>query len=374
MIDLAYQNIMRQKTRTILTALGILIGIAAIVALGSVAEGIDAAVKSGLELTAGKITVMEANVGLFGMGGELTDEDVDVLEGLSGIDRVVPIVYHVGNFEMFQGPEWVAIGLNPDNQDLFIGETIEMDEGRLLDDGDSGVVVLGKTVADNKLLERGDFFTIEEEDFEIVGVIEHTGIADIDTSVLVTFDDLSDLLDSDTYQMIYVIPDDLRDIERVADEIEDASERLDALTSKEMARQAGQIVDQIRVFTFAIGGIAAFVGGLGVMNTMIMAVMERRREIGVMKAIGATNGMVLKQILTESAMISFIGGIGGILLGIIGSILVGSVVGGGQITAVVTPSLALTGLAFALVLGVVGGLYPARKASKVDPVEALRYE
>ncbi len=374
MLDLAFKNIMRQRTRTILTAMGILIGIGAIVALGSIAEGIDTMVQSGLELTAGKITVMEKDAGFFGIMGELTDEDLEVIEGIGGIKEVVPMLFYMENMVMMQGPEWVAVGIDPSKGEYFIGENAEMEDGRMLEEGESGVAVLGYTVANRYNIEVGDFWTIKEDDFEIIGVIEKTDISDIDTSIMVDFDDLMDVTDSDTYQMIYVIPDDVKDTERIADDIEDASERLDAMTTKEMARQAGQIVDQIRMFTFAIGAIAALVGGLGVMNTMIMAVMERRREIGVMKAIGATNRMVLTQILTESAMISLIGGIGGIILGIIGSFFVSSIFGGGQIPAVVTPMLALTGLLFALFLGVVGGFYPAMKASRLDPVEALRYE
>lgn len=374
MFDLAYRNIMRQKSRTILTALGILIGIGAIVALGSVAEGIDAMVQSGLELTAGKITIVEKDAGFFGMMGELTDEDLEVVEGIGGIKDIVPILFYMESMVMMQGPEWTAIGIDPGKGEYFVGENVEMEDGRMLEEGESGVAVLGYTLATRYNVEVSDFWTIKEEDFEIVGVIERTDISDIDSSVMVDFDDLMDVMEVDTYQMIYVIPDDVKDTERIAEDIEDSSERLDAMTSKEMARQAGQMVDQIRMFTFAIGAIAALVGGLGVMNTMIMAVMERRREIGVMKAIGATNRMVLTQILTESAMISFIGGMGGVLLGILGAFVVGGIFGGGQITAIVTPGLAFTGLAFALILGVVGGFYPARKASKVDPVEALRYE
>lgn len=375
MIDLAYKNIMRQKSRTILTAMGILIGIGAIVALGSMAEGIDAAVQQGLELTAGKITVVEKDAGMFVMGGELTDEDLEVIENIGGIKEIVPmLMYMPGRMMGFQGPEWWAIGLDPAKSHYFIGENVEMEQGRMIDEGETGVIIIGKTFSEKYFLESGDFWTIENVDFEIVGVLELTGVSDVDGGVIADFDDLRDVMDTDTYQMIYVIPDDIKDTEIIADNIEDASERLNALTSDELAKQTEELVGQIRIFTFAIGAIAAIVGGLGVMNTMIMSVMERRREIGVMKAIGATNRMVLTQIMTESAMISLIGGVGGILLGIIGSFVVGGIIGGGQITAVVTPALALTGLGFALFLGVVGGFYPAWKASKLDPVVALRYE
>ena len=374
MLDVAFKNIMRQKTRTILTTLGILIGIGAIVALGSIAEGLDAAVQSGLELTAGKITVTEKDAGMFGMFGELNNDDVDVIRGLSGVKEVVPVLVHIENFDMSMSFSWQAIGIEPDKLEYFIGENIKFESGRGIDEGESFVAVVGKTVADTYNLEPGDFFTIKDEDFEIVGVLEQSNIQDIDMGIIVPLEDLQAVTGVDTFQAIYVIPDDVRDAERVADEIEDASDRFDAMTTTEMARMASSIVDQIRIFTFGIGAIAAFVGGLGVMNTMIMSVMERRREIGVMKAIGATNRMVLQQIITESAMISFLGGVGGILLGMLGALILTNVIGGGSITATVTPNLALTGLGFALFLGIVGGFYPARKAAKVDPVEALRYE
>ncbi|NCN39124.1 MAG: FtsX-like permease family protein, partial [Candidatus Aenigmarchaeota archaeon] len=130
---------------------------------------------------------------------------------------------------------------------------------------------------------------------------------------------------------------------------------------------------QIGFFTIGIAGISAVVGGLGVMNTMIMSVMERRREIGVLKAIGATNSYVIRMILIESTIISLIGGLLGLGVGYLGSKAIGAF-SGGQAQGIVTSNLALNSMLFALFLGVVGGLYPARKASQLSPVEALRYE
>ena len=324
MLDLALKNIMRNRTRTILTTLGILIGIGAVVALGSIAEGLNATIQSSLQLTASKITVQQAGAGIFGMGSELTNDDVELLKSLSGIKDVVPIDVFLGPMSGFSGPEYIVVGIEADKMSYFAGENFKLYQGRNMDESDSGVAVVGKAAADKFNIQIGDTWTVKNEDFEVIGILDTTDISDIDSSILVPLQDLQTTLNRDTYYSIYVIPDDVKDTEKIVAEINDASDNLQALSSADLARQAAQIVDQIRFFTFGIGAIAAFVGGLGVMNTMIMAVMERRKEIGVMKAIGATNRMILEQILTESAFISIIGGIGGILLGMGAAVFLGA--------------------------------------------------
>jgi putative ABC transport system permease protein len=367
MLDIALRNIMRQKARTTLTILGIMIGIAAIVALGSVSEGMNSMAQNEMKLIAGKIIVMKGEGEGLGalmasmMGSELEEEDIEIIRDSPGVEKVAPMVYYMESLAIFQGPEWFVIGLEPGDLELFKGESIAMEEGRELEEGDSEVGIAGYDFAEKYDLGVGDYFTVKETSFEIVGIIEKVDVSDVDDGLVVNIEDLKEILDTDNYQMAYVVPEDLTDTEDVAEAIEDAGDGLNAITSTEIARQVSSLIGQISFFVIGIGSIAAFVGGIGVMNTMIMAIIERRREIGVMKAIGASNFMVLKQILVESALMSSLGGALGIGIGFGGSLAL-NVFTGGMITAVVSPALAAGAFLFALALGVFGGLYPLYRA------------
>lgn len=376
MIDLAFKNIRRQKTRSFLTVLGIVIGIAAVVALGSISEGLNQQVSSNLELNAGKIVItQQGSSGAFTgfSGSELTDEQVDEIAAVSGVKEVVPQVYYWETLNPFEGPEWVAIGITPSKAEFFAGESIQVEEGRELDDSDDTAIVIGRNFADRYLLEVGDFFTVKDVDMEIVGVFELSGVPDIDNNFIIPLEALQDLTGVDTFPVVYAIPDDLRETEILAERIEDQNEEFDALTSTDIARQASEIVGQISIFTIGIGAVAALVGGLGIMNTMIMSVLERRREIGVMKAIGATRRQILLHFMTEAFLIAAIGGLIGIVFGVVAAGALGSIIGFFRISYI-SAELLIGGFAFAIILGLVGGFYPSWKAASMDPVEALRYE
>jgi putative ABC transport system permease protein len=377
MIDLAFKNIKRNRTRTIITVVGIMIGVSMIVALGSFAEGINVFFQSTLEFSAGKVTVQQSGAGGFQSGfagSDITDEQIATLEAIDGIKEVVPINFYMeGGGMSFGGPATVVVGMDPDNSDIFIGESIGLYSGREIESDDSGYIMVGKGFAEDRDLVVGDSVLLKDTEYEVLGILELSNNANVDGSAMITMQDMQDLLDSDTYSLLYVVPDDIRETERIADDIEDEDETLAAITDKEFARTAADVVNQIRLVMFGMGSISVVAAGLMIFNTMIMAVLERRKEIGVMKAIGATTWSVLRQIITESMLIGLIGGIVGLGLGTLGAVGLVIITDGG-IPATVTPGLAVSGILFAVILGAGFGAYPAWQASRVDPVNALRYE
>ena len=376
MIEFAFKNITRQKSRTVLTTLGIIVGIAAIVALGSFAEGINTFFQGSLEMTAGKVVVQTAGAGGFSTGftgSDVTQEQVDNILAIDGVQDASPMNIYIQMTGF--SPDLVVAGIDPADGTLFTGKDVTMYKGVGLQEtvGDKDVMIIGRDLAEKKNLDIGDFVKVKNTDFEIVGIMDRINNANVDGSGVVHMEDLQDAMGTTTFQMVYVVPNDIRESEAIADNIMSMDDTLSATTAKDIARQSAQVVGQIRLFTFGMGAIAAVVGGLGVLNTMIMAVMERRKEIGAMKAMGATRTVIMMHIIAESSFMGLVGGIAGLGLGSLGALGL-RLATGGNIPATVTPYLAVVSLAFALVLGIAGGAYPAWRASKLDPVEALRYE
>ena len=375
LIDLAIKNIFRQKTRTALTVIGILIGIGAVVALGSISEGIYTQITEEMQFMAG--TIMVYSKGSSGFmtgfeGSEITVDDVEEFEDFSGVKEAVPFVMRMGEIEIGMGPAMLVIGVDPEDVEFFKSRGTDLEAGREILVGDTYQALIGYTYAEMNGLEVGDPVEVKKNSFEIVGIIESTD-ADIDNSIILPIDTMMDVYNIDNYRALFITPEDVSKVEILSDDLKSSFDDFEFITTSDLVKQMSQIVDMIRFFTIGISSIAAVVGGLGVMNTMIMSVLERRREIGIMKAVGATNRYVLTQILIESVLISLIGGLVGILIGGLGSYSL-RFISGGLATAKVTVNLVAGGLLFAMFLGLVGGLYPAWKAAKLDPIEAIRYE
>jgi putative ABC transport system permease protein len=182
---------------------------------------------------------------------------------------------------------------------------------------------------------------------------------------------MQDLEDDDTISSLKVKIDDVNYVENITSKITDLDDDLRATSALTMVRQLESTLGTIQLAVYGIGAISLIVGVIGVMNTMIMSVMERKREIGIMKAIGATTTNILVQVLQESAILSFLGGAVGLGLGYFANSLVRNF---SSFSPVLTPELIALSLGFSIIMGMGAGLYPAWSASRLDPVQVLKYE
>jgi putative ABC transport system permease protein len=332
-----------------------------------------------LEQTTGLIMVMQKSEG--GLltsyaASRLTENQANELLSFDGIKSGTAIIMQSSYLEESQTlgqPTLFKIGVDPSNIDLYTTEAVKLDEGEKLEAGDVDYINIGSNIAEKLGLEVGDTYEIDGMDLTVKGIFKKFGDSGVDDGVIMPIETAKDVLNRDDYSTVILYPDDIEEADNIAADINDNIKDVNAFTTSQLSEQISQIIDQIGFFTIGIGAISAIVGGLGVMNTMIMSVMERRREIGVLKAIGATNGYVIRMVLVESALISLIGGFFGIGLGFMGSKVL-EIATQGSARGVVTLRLAFYSLAFAVALGVIGGLYPSKRAADLSPIEALRYE
>jgi len=250
-----------------------------------------------------------------------------------------------------------------------------------------GKVVVGSDLVTKLNAHVGGHVEIKEERYEVVGIMAKTLTAP-DNTVMMTMEDARKIVYdemSETQQSavqedgivssfaVYLEPGERPEV--VARRIERELDNVDAMTPNEFERSIKQPLQIFTSIIYAIALISLLVGGLSVINTMTMSVAERTREIGVRKAIGASNGQIMMQFIAESAVIGLIGGIVGLLLGLMVT-SVGNAAGAmsGNALFLVSNRLLLGSLVFAVGLGTVSGLYPAWHAANLNPVEALRYE
>lgn len=418
--QLALNILVHSKLRSWLTILGIVIGIASVVSIVSISQGAQEQMEEQLgslgadvlTITAGMSRAMGAGGGFAG-GGEvvimmdggfggdsssdeeqknLTIKDVLVLKTLDNVDVVMGTVSATGELEYASKSADVSVtGVDVSVWDDITTEEIE--EGRFLTTGDTYSVVLGGNIV-SRTFEDGiplnSKVTIEEKTFKVVGITTSGN------SVYMPIDIARDVLEDvgeDEFDSISVKVEDVDIVDETVALIEEKLMRSRGILNEnkqdfsvsnpaEMQETIQETQQTMSLFLGAIAAISLLVGAIGIANTMFTSVLEKTKEIGILKAIGAQNKDVLLIFLFNSGLIGFVGGVGGVILGIFGSGLISSLAStsttGGMSrmfsSTALSPGLLIGSLAFSVVIGMIAGAIPAYRASRLSPVDALRYE
>ncbi len=386
----AAANMGHAKLRTLLTVLGIVIGVAIIMAILALGAGMRYSINQHLEALGGDKIVVSPAQAMSGRPVEVapfTSSDMKAVSGIPGVKDVLPMFYRPAVAEYRgESADVYVMGVEPRGIDYF-RQFYRLREGRLFRQEETRSAVIGYRIAE-KVFDRkpavGDVIKVNGRSFRIVGVLEEIGSPEDDTTIYIPLEPAQRMYGvQDEVMMIWVVVDNPEKIDLVAERIEDVLERrrggkdFEVYTPRDIAEQVDRMLDIVSFVLAGIASISLVVGGVIIMNTLLTSVMERTREIGVMKAVGASSLQVLRVFLIEAALIGFIGGVLGVGLGVVLAKLIelaGRAYMGSGFVVLVNPELMLFSLGFALLVGVVSGIYPAYRASRLEPVEALRYE
>ena len=399
----ALESLMANKTRAALTILGIVIGVAAVIAMLGVGQGAQNTIT-------GSISGIGSNL-LFVFSGNFQEEVRNVQPLTLGdaeaiadpfqapsVGAVAPVIS--SNLQVSFSGEQTRVevsGVTPEfgpvrNYSLLDGEFIS--EEHIL--GRSSVALIGVEVADKLFGHRdglvGETIRIEGQPFRIIGVLEPKGGSSFgsqDNVVLIPFTTADTRLirrSQDRVDVIYVQAVSTDEVDQAADQISQilrnrhrimlGPDDFTVFTQQDFVATAQTITGVFTIFLGGVAGISLLVGGIGIMNIMLVSVTERTREIGLRKALGARKADILLQFLTESSLLSLLGGVIGILLGWVLSFIVGQIAAANNTP--IDPAIGLEAILlatlFSTAVGLFFGIYPANRAANLEPVEALRHE
>ncbi|WP_191565741.1 ABC transporter permease [Metabacillus idriensis] len=391
-IRMAFSSVLAHKLRSILTMLGIIIGVASVILVVAIGQGGEQMLKSQFTGSSNTIEVfyqpsdeeMQSNPNAY-MESTFTQSDI---EDLGEIQEVSKVVASSSEFMQARFREDTAdVSIYGINQAYIEVNELKIDSGRNLVEGDfiggRRVGIISQATQEELFKETdplGEVVWVNGQPFEIIGVLEKpTG--------LFSFGSMEIYLPSNTYRASFGKSDfnqvtlqaksaeDLQEAGKKAttmlNQKHDKDEAYQVFNMEEISEGIGQVTRIMTLIIGSIAGISLFVGGIGVMNIMLVSVTERTREIGIRKALGATKRQILTQFLIESITLTLIGGIIGILLGAGGASLVSLFAGW---PSLISWQVVLGGLAFSMIIGVIFGMLPANKAARLDPIESLRYE
>ena len=406
-----YKGFLSNKMRSFLTILGIVIGVAAVISMLGVGEGAKSQITSQIEKLGSNVLMVfprraeskEEALEWRGRSKGLIHEDaIAIKEKISAVNEVAPQI-RTQERVRYLDEYWDTrlLGTSPSYQTI---RNLEMDEGRFFDqeelDSWAKVCVIGKTVKEELFGNEypvGKDIKVRDERFTVIGILKEKGRVgweDFDDQILIPFTTAQKrFTGDDKLQTIFVQAKSseatntaTRQVETLLTARHNKVVDFRVRSQEEFRQTIEQTANTFKLMLAGIAAISLIVGGIGIMNIMLVSVTERTREIGIRKAVGAKRRDVLVQFLIESVVLAFVGGFVGILLGFVSANTIGTLmIGAGQFgprrlfaateaQSVVTLGSIFLAFFFAVGVGIFFGMYPANKASKLDPVEALRYE
>ena len=396
---MAWASLIANKMRSILTMLGIIIGVAAVIALVSIGNGVKQDIQNSISSLGSNLLMVMPGAprtpGVRPSAGSMKSlkvSDYEAISKLDGVKAASPMTN--GSYVViYQNKNWTTSvsGVSYNYLDV---NNWSMKSGRFLSEKNvqnrERVAVVGKTVVKNLFGDEdpvGAEIRVKNIPFRIIGVLNSKGSGamgnDQDDMVIIPYTTAMERVEGVDYlRMIYVTGKDENGIDRLQSDIENLlrvrhgikDTNLDDFNIQNMNSIMETMEETTGTLTLFLGAVAAIslvVGGIGIMNIMLVSVTERTREIGVRKALGATYSVIVTQFLVEAVVISLMGGIIGIILGIGSSKLIG--MASGMSTVISVPTIVMS-FAFSMAIGLIFGIYPARKAAKLNPIDALHYE
>ena len=389
---LVSKNLFRRKGRFVFTLLGISIGMAAFVALLSLGRSMESEISRQADALGADFIITPENICIYNQMAILTGETItelmpfEVFERINAIDGLTVIPHLTQNVRVNGNePRRVAVGILPEESKNF--RNWEMSSGRFFAHQDEAVIVLGSVFEQRGLFALGDMLTIGRggETFEVVGFLKANDSAD-DMTIFLPLSVVQETFRPDDGNMISYMSakvDDVMNIPQLEADIH-AVAAVQVSTDEQLLGSVMTIVSSVNVTLQLVAAVSLIAAAFGIINTMMTAITERRREIGILRAIGGKRGTIFKIFMLESGLYGLFGGIVGVITGLVASVFIapmitqgtaGELLKGANLEAInIDVTVIATAIGLSLIIAVLSGLYPAWKASELTPVEAISYD